>query len=173
MNFLGIDPGKEGFFVVIDQQGKLVEAIGIPQIGNEYDKKAIFEFFKNNEFQHIVLENPGIIFGASKSSVASLQKCISLIEGLLFASGKSHTLVAPKVWQAVMWKHVSKQYKVGTEKKQVDTKATSLLAAMNLFPNVNFKLTKKGSPSKNYNDNFVDGILLADYGRRMYITNEL
>lgn len=172
-HFLGIDPGKEGFFVTIDQHGKLVEAFGIPQIGNEYDKKAILEYFTENEFQHIVLENPGMIFGASKSSVASLQKCISLIEGLLFASGKSHTLVAPKTWQATMWKHTVKQYKTGTEKKQVDTKATSLLAAMNLFPEVNFKVTKKGSASKNYNDNFVDGILLADYGRRMYISNQL
>lgn len=170
--FLGIDPGKEGFFVVIDEQGELIEAVGIPQIASEYDKRGISDFFKKYNFKHICMENPGLIFGASKSSVASLQKCVSLIEGLLFGTGIKHSLAKPKEWQAVMWKNINKQYKSGTEKKQVDTKATSLLAAQNLFPNVDFKITKKGSSSKNYNDNFVDGILLAEYVRRLY-TNAL
>jgi|SRR5690554_4901796 len=171
MYYLGIDPGKEGFFVVIDERGKLVEAIGIPQIGKEYDKKGILDFFGKYKFQHIVLENPGILQGTSKSSVASLQKCVSLIEGLLFSTGVPHTLAKPKEWQSVMWKNVTKQYKANSERKQVDTKATSLLAALNLFPVVNFKITKNGNSSKNYNDNLVDAILLAEYGRRIYINN--
>lgn len=167
--YLGIDPGKEGFFVVIDDNGRLVEAVGIPQIGKEYDKRGILDFFMKYDFRHIVLENPGILQGTSKSSVASLQKCVSLIEGLLFSTGISHSLPKPKEWQSVMWKNVTKQYKPGTTKKQVDTKATSLLAALNLFPTVNFKITKNGNSSKNYNDNYVDGILLAEYGRRLYL----
>lgn len=168
--FLGIDPGKEGFFVVIDKEGNLVERIGIPQIASEYDKRGILDFFNKYNFTHIGLENPGIIQGVSKSSVASLQKCVSLIEGLLFGTSVKHSLPKPKEWQSVMWKNISKQYKTGTGKKQVDTKATSLLAAQNLFPGVDFKITKKGSPSTKYNDNMVDAILIAEYVRRLYIS---
>lgn len=169
MYYLGIDPGKKGFFVVIDERGSLVEAIGIPQIGKEYDKRGIFDFFCKYDFGHIVLENPGIIQGTSKSSVASLQKCVSLIEGLLFSTSIPHSLVRPKEWQSLLWKNVPKQYKVGSDKKTTDTKATSLLAAINLFPGVDFKITEKGNKSRNYNDNYVDAILLAEYGRRLYL----
>lgn len=169
--FLGIDPGKEGFMVVINSRGELIEAINIPQIGKEYDKKGILDFLTKYNYRYVTLENPGIIHGASKTSVASLQKCVSLIEGILFSTGISHSLPQPKSWQSIMWSDTKKQYKTNAGKKSVDTKATSLLAASNLFPTVDFKVTKKGSKSVNHNDNFVDGILLAEYGRRLCLSN--
>ena len=166
--FLGINPGKEGAFVIINEHSQIVEKIGMPLIGTEYNKKYIKDIILGREYVHIGLENPQHMFGGSKSSAVSLGGCVKLIEGMLFAFEIPHTLVRPKDWQSETWKHISKQYKPGTEKKVVDTKATSILAAINIWPVEDFHLTNKGSKSKNINDGMIDACLIAEYVRRMY-----
>ncbi|WP_060873827.1 hypothetical protein [Myroides odoratus] len=167
--FLGIDPGKQGALVVIDEDSKVVEMVGMPLIGNEYDKKTIIDFLRSYDFVHIGLENPSIIVSVSKSSVASLFKCVGMFEGLLMGLGISHSLVNPKVWQNEVWENVKKQTKLTSDgKKKTDTKATSTLAANSLFASVNFKVTNKLSKSKNYNDGMIDAALIAEYVRRKF-----
>ncbi|MDM1507504.1 hypothetical protein HX089_16580 [Myroides odoratimimus] len=167
--FLGIDPGKQGALVVLDENSKIVEMFGMPLIGNEYDKKTIVDILKSYEFIHIGLENPNVIASVSKSSVASLFKCVGMFEGLLMGLGLSHSLINPKVWQSEVWQNIKKQTKQTSDgKKKTDTKATSTLAANNLFASVDFKVTNKLSKSKNYNDGMIDAALIAEYVRRKF-----
>ena len=65
--YLGIDPGKQGAFVIIDENSNIVEKIGTPLIGKYYDKQGIIDILKSREFHKIGLENPSVIFGIGKS----------------------------------------------------------------------------------------------------------
>jgi hypothetical protein len=169
-HYLGIDPGKLGAYVVINEDGDIVKKGGLPLIGKEYDKDAIRKILTDFDFHHIGVEDPGIIMGAGKSSVASLHRCVGMLEGMLVGLSIPHTLTKPKEWQKEMWKNVTKQFKLSTTgKTQVtDTKATSLIAALRLFPSENWKITNKGGVSVNHNDGMIDGALIAEYIRRTF-----
>ncbi len=164
--YLGIDPGKEGAFSVLNQYSELIELIPMPLIGREYNKPEIRDILTSRKFEKIALEDPDIIFGVAKSSVASLKHCVGLIEGILVGIEAPHILVKPKEWQKECWKHIKIQKK--PDGKSNDTKATSIIAALNLWPKTNFKLTNKGSASKNFNDGMVDASLIAEYVRRKF-----
>src|SRR5690606_19706674 len=81
--YLGIDPGKQGAFVVIDENSTVIEKIGTPLIGKEYDRQAIVAILTKHKYHKIGLENPDVIFGIGKSAVASLSHCVGLIEGIM------------------------------------------------------------------------------------------
>lgn len=165
-HYLGIDPGKQGAFVVLDESSNVVEKIAMPLIGKEYDKPGIVSILKKYDFHKIGLENPTVIFGIGKSAVASLSNCVGLIEGIMIGLNIPYILIQPKEWQKECWKHVKVQKKV--DGKTNDTKATSILAATNLWPRENYMITNKGGTSKNYNDGMVDATLIAEYVRRMF-----
>jgi hypothetical protein len=164
--YLGIDPGKQGAFTILDENSTVIETIGTPLIGKEYDRQAIIEILTSRAFHKIGLENPNVILGASKSSSASLANCVGLIEGMMLGLGTPFIMIQPKEWQKECWKHVKIQKKGGG--KETDTKATSIIAAVNLWPKENFKVTNAGNPSKNHNDGMVDAALIAEYVRRMF-----
>lgn len=162
---MGIDPGKSGAFVVLNDSGEIVEIIPTPLIGKEYDKQAIRDIFCKYNYEKIGLEKPNVIFGVGKSAVASLMHCVGMFEGIMIGLGLPHIMVQPKEWQKECWKHVKTQKKADGK---TDTKATSILASINLWPNVNFKITNKGGVSKNYNDGICDAALVGEYVRRMF-----
>lgn len=164
--YLGIDPGKQGAFVVIDENSNVVEKFGTPLIGKEYDRQGIISILTKYPYERIGLENPDIIFGVGKSVVASLSHCVGLIEGMMIGLGLAHVMIKPKEWQKECWKHVKTQKKA--DGKTNDTKATSIIAAVNLWPKENFKVTNVGNPSKNHNDGMIDGVLVAEYVRRLF-----
>lgn len=164
--YLGIDPGKQGAFVVIDENSNIIEKIGTPLIGKEYDRQSIISILTKYPYHKIGLENPSVIQGIGKSAVASLSHCVGLIEGMMLGSQMPFIMIAPKEWQKECWKHIKVQKKVGG--KETDTKATSTIAAVNLWPKENFKITNIGNPSKNHNDGMVDAVLIAEYVRRMF-----
>lgn len=164
--YLGIDPGKQGAFVVIDENSNVVEKFGTPLIGKEYDRQGIISILTKYPYERIGLENPDIIFGVGKSVVASLSHCVGLIEGMMIGLGLAHVMIKPKEWQKECWKHVKTQKKA--DGKTNDTKATSIIAAVNLWPKENFKITNVGNPSKNHNDGMIDGVLVAEYVRRLF-----
>lgn len=164
--YLGIDPGKQGAFVVLDENSTIIEKIGTPLIGKEYDRQSIVDILSSREFHKIGLENPSVIFGIGKSAVASLSHCVGLIEGIMIGLKVSFILIQPKEWQKECWKHIKVQKKV--DGKTNDTKATSTLAATNLWSLEDFKVTNKGGKSVNHNDGMIDAVLIAEYVRRMF-----
>lgn len=163
--YLGIDPGKQGALTVLNQWGTIIETIGTPLIGKDYDKQEIRNFLLKYKYNHVGLENPNVIFGVGKSAVASLMHCVGLFEGILMGLQIPHTLVKPQEWQKECWKHVTKQKKADGKS---DPKATSILAAINIWSSWDFKITNKGGKSKNYNDGMIDAALIGEYVRRLY-----
>lgn len=163
--YMGIDPGKQGGFAIINQEGKVVKLQPMPLIGKEYDKMKIAEIFTEHYIEKVGLENPNVMFGVAKSSAVSLMRCVGMLEGMLIGLGIPHILVQPKEWQKEGWKYVKTQKK---SDGKTDTKATSYLAANNLWPNVDFKITEKGNPSTKFHDGLVDASLIAEYVRRKF-----
>lgn len=168
MKILGIDPGKQGAYCILNDKREIIEKGGLPLIGKEYDVNEIYKIISSCDY--VCVEDPGMIFGASKSAVASLRNCVGLLQGIAVGCQKPYSLIQPKEWQGLLWKNIPKQYKTssskeegGKPKKVVDTKATSTLAVTRLYPTEDFKLTNKGGVSKNYNDGMVDACLLACY----------
>jgi hypothetical protein len=168
--YLGIDPGKLGAYAVMDEGGVICEKVGLPLLGSEYDKAAMRAILTGREYTHVGLEEPGIIHGTSKSSVASLQRCVGMIEGLLVGLQIPYSLIQPKEWQKKMWTNVKTQRKISTTGKTMvnDTKATSTLAVLRLWPSENWKITNKGNDSTKYNDGMIDAALIAEYVRQTY-----
>lgn len=164
--YLGIDPGKQGAFVIIDENSNIIEKYGTPLIGKEYDRQGIIEILTSREFHKVGLENPDVIFGIGKSAVASLSHCVGLIEGIMLGLNVPHIMIKPKEWQKECWKHVKTQKKA--DGKTNDTKATSIVAAVNLWSSENFRVTNVGNASKNHNEGMVDAVLVAEYVRRMF-----
>lgn len=163
--YLGIDPGKQGGFVIVDEKGIVRDLIPMPLIGKEYDKQKIKEILLSQEFEKVGIEDPSVIFGVGKSAVASLMKCVGLLEGIVIGLDIPYILVKPKEWQKEGWKYVKVQKKADGK---TDTKSTSYLAVQNLWPNVNFKITAKGTSSTNFHDGLVDASLIAEYIRRKF-----
>jgi len=169
--YIGVDPGKDGGIVGINDAGDIMFKTVMPTIGasREYDKQEIKRFFSYfpKAQTHIGIEKPGIIFGIGKSSMASLSHCVGLLEGIVTGLGIAHTMVAPKEWQKDMWTNVKKVVKEkttnGKTRKTTDTKATSELAAINLYPEEDFR---KSERAKNRHDGIVDAVLVANYCRK-------
>lgn len=170
--YLGVDPGKTaGAYTILDENRKVIEKGGLPMVGKkEYDRVGLKAIFTKFPYDHVGLEDPGTILGSSKNAVASLHKGVGLMEGMLIGLGIPHTMCKPKEWQKQMWKDTTKQMKNSTSGKTqvVDTKATTTIATLRLFPNDNWKLTNAGNASINYHDGMMDAALIAEYVRQMY-----
>lgn len=167
--YMGIDPGEKGFITVMKDDGM------------------IFYSIKDNDFYHIddflkemkelnpnivcIMEEVHAIFGSSAKSTFSFGEINGLLKGLLIANKIPYHLVQPKKWQSEMWdsKDMVVTYKdvfikgKETKRKEVNTKQTSFNTASRLFPYVDFRKTER---CKNPDDNKIDSILLAEYGRR-------
>ena len=167
--YLGIDPGKDGAFAVLDENYKIIEVFVMPTIGDKriYDKQGIRGILFAYPYEYIVLERPSNMYGYSKSAAESISHCIGLLEGMIFVMGTAHTLVPPTKWQPIAWGDTPRQYKAKDEagKKFSDPKATSMLAAINFYPTYEFRqMGMRGKLLKNRHDGVVDAVLMARYG---------
>lgn len=172
--FLGLDPGKFGSIVIIDENKKVIFKSVVPKVGNEYDKKAAFKLLEEykDRISHAVLEDVHAIPGSSAPSTFDFGRGKMLWECALEFYDIPHTLVSPKTWQKEMWqgiplqmKSTKREKKNGDKVKKVDTKETSKLAAMRIFPGVDLKRTDRCSEP---DEGIVDGILMAEYARRKF-----
>jgi len=161
--FLGVDPGKQGAFTILNKDYEIVEKIVMPTIGEKenYDKISIVSIFKKYPYTLIAVENPGIIFGIGKTSMASLAHCTGMLEGMVAMLGLPYIMVRPVEWQRVAWQNVIRQTRKSSDGKNLsDPKATSLLAAMNKFPSEDFRASSR---CKNYHDGLIDSALISYY----------
>ena len=169
----GIDPGAKGFIVVAKGE-KDIACWPIPRIGKEYNHQEISKLFKyfseEHEDIHFVLEgvNCDPRWGAKVNW--SLGGCKEMLKQVLTDFKIPYTLVNPKAWQKEMWQGVTVQKKPSSTGKTMvtDTKKTSEIAAMRLFPFVDFNVTDKLNKSKNKNDNLIDAVLMAEYCKRNF-----
>lgn len=166
--YLGIDPGTDGFLSVIDNgECRFLPIDGTPMleigkfIGEFRDKQCV-----------AVLEDVHSVFGSSAQGTFNFGMSKGFLLGLLIAHKIPYVLVAPKDWQSGVWINADKEYatqkqklKNGGEKtvRKVDTKTTSLNAALRLFPDVDFRKNNRCTKS---HDGKVDSLLMAEYARR-------
>ncbi len=167
--YIGIDPGSKGFLALYG--GDIMKFYSIED--NDFYK--IGDILGEIKEQHTnvvcVMEEVHSIFGSAAKSTFSFGEINGLLKGLLIANKIPYHLVPPKKWQSEIWenKDLVVTYKDVTikgkvvKKKEVNTKQTSINAAKRIFPNVDFRKTER---CKKVDDNKVDSILIAEYGRR-------
>ncbi len=177
MNIIGIDPGKTGGIVSINDNNTIKYHF-IPKIGNEVDVRKLNDIFNlyNPKEWKVVIENIHALFGVSSASTFALGHICGLLEGYIVSHEFSFIKVNPKLWQKEMFEGIPEKRKTGKvnsktgkiTKGRIDTKKMAELAYMRLFPNIDLYLTEAGNKSKNVHDGLVDAILLSEYGRRKF-----
>lgn len=155
---IGIDPGAHGFVCVTDNETTVYFSIA------DNTRSGLAQFFKDIASRPgekiAVMEEVHALFGASAKSTFNFGEIFGFLQGLIVANGLPYALVQPKTWQTEVWISPDKVFKSG---KTIDTKKTSINAAMRLFPDADFRRTPD---CKNIDDNKVDATLIAEYARR-------
>lgn len=169
--FMGIDPGKTGAISIIDDSGAILFCEVIPTI-----KKKVVNYNDINDIltewspriRHAGFEDNHAQLGRAAGSTFEFGHITGFLYGLLIAYKIPHTLAKPAQWQKEMWqgcKIIKK--KSSTGKTMVnDTKATSEIAAMRLYPGYDFR---KSDLAKNPHDGKIDATLIAEYTRRKIV----
>lgn len=148
---IGIDIGARGGIAAICEDQIEYSLLGSVSTWIKFIKG----FKKKPEL--VVIEDLHSIFGASAKSNFQFGVNNGIIIGALEAMDYKYTKVAPKKWQKAIWQdddHIHYGEKL-------DTKATSLNAALRLYPNEKFFMSSRSSVP---HDGIVDAVLLATYG---------
>ena len=167
--YIGIDVGSKGFISV--QKNNKWDFLSL----EDNDMYSIGEFLHkisiNNSSVVCVIEDVHALFGSSAKSTFQFGFNKGFLVGLLCANNIPYNLISPSVWQREMWSNSDMvvTYKEVTikgkkvNKKEVNTKQTSINACKRLFPTLDLR---KSERSKKIDDNKVDSILMAEYARR-------
>lgn len=167
--YIGIDVGSKGF-ISMQKNGKWthysIEDNDLYQLSD-----IMLNARLENDSIACVIEDVHPLFGSSAKSTFAFGFNKGYLIGLLAANQIPYTLVAPKEWQKEMWGNadmvvtykevIIKGKKVN--KKEVNTKQTSINACKRLFPTLDLR---KSERSKKVDDNKVDSVLMSEYARR-------
>ncbi len=148
----GIDPGKKGGFVVLDEVGKIIHKVKLPQTPPDM-KECFYEHAKNFNYGYcrIYIEKCQAMPGQGVSSMFRYGMHYGEILGVLGALGIPFVTVPPKKWQArIIGKFNKGQSKIEAYKK-----------AKQLWPDVDFVEERCRIP----HDGIVDAALIAEFGR--------
>jgi len=173
MYILGIDPGLDGGLVLIDKKGDVIAKHIMPIISmvkkakNKSGKKTVrsVDIVGVNKLIEIAQKGYGSDLKCYMEKVHAMPKqgvcamfnfgyAFGVVEACLVANKIPYELVTPQAWCKVMHQGISKEYQA---------KDRSLLVFKRLYPNFNFKATER---CKRPHDGLVDGLLIAEYGRR-------
>jgi hypothetical protein len=163
MMFVGVDLGKDGAIVCVDDDMKISFISKPPLIKSgkakpEYDIPGISLIFEGMpEPKMVILEKaqamPQKMGGASANYGRGL--CYGIYQGVLVGLKISHAVVPPKRWQKEMFDGVN----------AVDTKQASIIVASRLWPGQDWRRSER---AKKADDGITDAALIAEYGRRHY-----
>ena len=168
--YVGIDPGKKGAIVYIDNDGKLVSKYVIPIVKSSGDIDIPLLCDMIGEISLVTtevwLEQIHAIFKTSKGSMFTMGRGLGNIEAALYCKGLIVNYVRPKTWQKEIW---LPEDIVWEKPKKKDTKATSVKAAQRLFPGTEFLFgdnEKKNNRRSKPRDGIADAMLIALYGKQ-------
>lgn len=172
MKILGIDPGKNGGFVILEQlaiQGcpEFCKSFKMPLTADEaINGRAIFEWLVGHKpYSSVYLEDVHSIFGVGAKSNFNFGKNVGLLQGVLQAAEIPFILVQPKVWQS---RCHSKGYG-----KTSKAKKRSLDAARRLYPEfvktITPEKTSRMRKTPEPHDGLVDALLIAYYGKTLWL----
>jgi hypothetical protein len=176
MIYIGIDPGQVGGMTFIDgETGEIFSCVMPLKKDKSIDgDRAASIIMENISDPHsigfkdsiIYIEDVHAIFGTSAESTFNFGFNTGFIHGVVEALGLEVKLVQPKDWQKVLWEGFAVIKKPSKSGKTMvnDTKATSIMVAQTLFPNVDLR---KSSRARMPHDGKADSLLIAEYGRRI------
>lgn len=177
--FGGIDPGKKGAIVVMDQTGRLRFGVPMPiksvlhphskaknKYKDELDIHRINEIFKkiNNRFPNtqFFLEKQQAM---SKGNIPqgavtnfSTGKSYGYLEALLIANNFDPVIKVGKVWQNFLYKNLHLQ--------DMEAKERALFFARRLYPSQSFLATKR---SRKPHEGIIDAVLMAEYMKQTFL----
>lgn len=183
MIIISIDPGQKGWMFAMDENRNeissepmplrengmvcggaisdwLTEVLDImPELDGDIDDDTEYDCL-------IYVEDVHAIFGSAAGATFNFGRAVEAIHTAIECVGFEPILVQPKEWQKIVW---GKAQRIMDEKK-VDTKATSTLVAMDLFPDTDLR---KSSRARKPHDGKVDAMLIAEYGRIKYLQKDL
>ena len=159
--FVGIDPGKKGGIAGIDEEQKIIFAITMPLLNDEYDKRKINQLFVDLKSKYelfVVLEKCHTmpLNGAKPNFTNGFQ--YGIMQTVLEINNISFEIVLASHWQKVVFQGMT----------VTDTKIASINFCLRKFPDVNLKVTDR---CKNNSDGISDGLCIAVYSYRINAIN--
>ena len=180
--YLGLDPGKSGGCILLDDKGS-IKARYIPEfIGDECDVNSFSDFFEHckkgveevSGILHVAIEDVHSIYGVSASANFTFGFMVGLLRTLVKVNQLPYTMIQPKEWQKEVWvnseieREPDKLNKSGKKVPgKIKTKLTSLKASKRLWPTYDFRSNiDLKSRVKNPHDGLIDAALIAESVRR-------
>lgn len=160
----GIDPGLQGGYAMIEQNGVETHIVGKPlptipltKTKRKYDHATISAIFSNlgDLNCYAVLEEQHAMPKQGVTSMFSIGYGFGLLKQCLVDFKIPHEVVRAKEWQ--------KEFGISGSKG--NTKIQALRICRDLFPNLNLLATER---SKQPHKGIVDAALIAEFGRRRF-----
>ena len=144
MIYVGVDPGKNGAYAFVAEDGDGAEVYA-------WDDDGFVESMRALARGRCVacVEKVGAMHGQGVRSMFTFGKSAGFIEGVLAALGIGYQLIPPKTWKA--------EFGLNSDK------AASIEVCKRLFPGVNLLATDK---CRKDSDGMAEALLMAEYARR-------
>ena len=146
MNFLGIDPGKNGGIALINTQDKDFAVI---PYSNEEIIRVCRELSRSDGRVMCCLEKVGAMPKQGVVSMFNFGQNVGYIKGVLESFKIPYQEITPQRWK--------KEFSLSSDK------AVSTAVCKKLFPTVNLLATPR---SKKPHDGMAEALLMAEYARR-------
>lgn len=154
--YLGIDNGKQGALVAVDEHNDVVHSHVMPMLPGsgpkQYNWPQVALWLRQWAPQHVSLEKVFVTPVIGKRAIQSLADCLGVLKGLCLAMGLSHAVYSPKDWQRWAFRGVTYS----------DTKAASITVAQRLQPNHQWTVGRSKKP----HDGLTDAYHMALYGKQ-------
>ena len=164
---IGIDPGLTGGLSVLEEGPmgpKILALIPMPTYkkdkGRSLDIKAIDSFLSKwiNSNTLIAVEEQFILSRQGGAANKTIYENMGMLKAVCLLNNKTPYLIKPKVWQDTIPSYSVPAFL--NKWKFEPTKLKSIIAVINLFPNVNLLPTSRSSKPS---DGLADCILIALY----------
>lgn len=159
VTIIGIDPGLDGGIATLSSGRDGVDArvIAMPVVNlgtkRRYDMAAIRNLIYQARPTQVAIEKQQAMPRQGGCSMFSLGEGFGILSGIVAGLGFALLHVPPKVWQADAHRGISGD----------NTKAKSIVAAQQLFPDVNLLATERCTKP---HDGMADALMLAWWALR-------
>ena len=149
MVYIGIDPGKNGGYAIIDTGSGRTETTPWDDHRFKLDMNFLSSAYDQANEIRCCLEKVGAMPGQGVTSMFSFGMGYGFIQGVLTAFGIPYQLVPSQTWK--------KEFSLNSNKQ------TSIEVCQRLFPEVNLYRTER---CKKPHDGMAEALLMAEYARR-------
>jgi crossover junction endodeoxyribonuclease RuvC len=153
---IGIDPGKKGGLCALDEAGKIVSAIAMPDVlaqTVDWFGERLDWGDPNHGNVRVFIEQVGAMPGQGVTSMFTFGRGYGELIGIVAGLQIPYTLVRPQEWQKTYW----------PKSKGANTKTLAHSAVTRLYPEHDLRGTER---SKKPHDGIVDAILIARWGHQ-------